>query len=118
MSFEDFLANFTTLEICHLSPESFSGKEDKQTMHNKEKKRWHIAIENNSWRKKVSAGGCKKFIDSFAINPQFHVTVIPAEGKNVGTLIVGLMQKDNRAERVKAGTTLESIGFMVFEVLH
>ncbi len=120
MSFQDFTANFTTMEICHLTPESFSTKSEggaQLTMNKKEKKRWHLVAEYSAWRKNVSAGGCRKFLDTFSSNPQFHVEVtVPEEGKQEGTLIVGLMQKDNREERKRTGAELFETGFMIYEV--
>ena len=117
MEYKDFLANFTTLEICHLPPGQ--GGQGTQTMHGKAKKCWHVVTEYSEWRRNVSAGGCKdkKMINPFHINPQFHVTLtVPEEGKNLCTLFVGLMQKDNRAERKKTGMPLQDIGFMVYQV--
>ena len=98
MSIDDFTKNFNVLEICHLSPESFSHKTTEETqtqsMHGKSKKCWQKVGEYSSWRKNVSAGGCRKYIETFPMNPQFHVEVTETvEGKDTGLVIIGLMQK-------------------------
>ena len=62
MSFNDFIKEFTRLEICMLSPDS-AGDVDR--------KRWEANVQQGSWQKAVSAGGCRNFPDSFYINPQY-----------------------------------------------
>ena len=62
MSFEDFSKEFTRLEVCMLSPDS-AGDVDRKT--------WAMNLHQGSWQKKVSAGGCRNFPDSFALNPQY-----------------------------------------------
>ena len=57
-------------------------------------------------------------VDTFWTNPQYHVHVEDADegdDENLGTLIVGLMQKDRRKMR-KEGAELLTIGFMVYAV--
>ena len=67
MSYDDFKKYFTKVEICMLSPDSAqdSGK-----------KSWAMEINLGSWQKHVSAGGCRNFIDSFALNPQYRSVLI------------------------------------------
>ena len=63
MSYNDFMSNFTRVEICMLSPDS-AGDSDK--------KRWEMEINQGTWQKHVSAGGCRNFPDTFYSNPQYR----------------------------------------------
>lgn len=117
MEYSDFTKHFQILEICHLSPDAFNAADEgsEQSMNGKTKKVWQVVGEPSAWRKNVSAGGCKRYMDTYAMNPQFHVEITECdEGTDTGTLIVGLMQKDNRAERKELGTELYSLGFMIY----
>ena len=58
------------------------------------------------------------FVDTFWTYPQYRVHVEDADDdddENLGTLIVGLMQKDRRKMR-KQGAELLTIGFMIYAV--
>ena len=115
MEYKDLLENFTHLDICHLSPGE--AEVEKQRMLGKTKKCWQVVTKYSEWRKKTSAGGRREKPNPYHINPQFHVTLtVPEEGKSLCTLFVGLMQKDNRAERRKIGIPLHDIGFTIFHV--
>ena len=57
-----------------------------------------------------------QFIQTFAMNPQFHVEVTtPDANEKEGLLVVGLMQRDDRKKRRDTGTDLRSIGYMIYE---
>jgi calpain len=56
--------------------------------------------------------------DSFWTNPQYVVEVTDADeddNENLGTLIVGLMQKERRKKR-KEGVDLLTMGYAVYKV--
>lgn len=59
----------------------------------------------------------KRYSDTFWTNPQFRVGVEDADDDDddMGTLIVGLMQKNRRKMR-REGSQLLTIGFMVYAV--
>ncbi|OON13718.1 calpain large subunit, domain III [Opisthorchis viverrini] len=110
MSYKDFISNFEKLEICHLGPQSLGGAGELPG------RKWEMCIEHGSWIPRVSAGGCRNFLETFWINPQFSVNLVdPDEDDDVneGTMIVGLMQKHRRKLR-KQGEDLLTIGYAIY----
>ena len=66
MSYKDFGKYWDQVEICNLSPDALDADF---------KCKWEVASFEASWRAGESAGGCRNFIDSFASNPQFVITL-------------------------------------------
>lgn len=66
MSYKDFGRYWDQVEICNLSPDSLDDDY---------KVKWEVASFSASWRSEETAGGCRNFIDSFASNPQFIITL-------------------------------------------
>ena len=57
-----------------------------------------------SWISGETAGGCRNYLDSFASNPQFRITVEDPDeddDDNLCTAIVLLMQKGRRWEDLR-----------------
>nr|CDS34356.1 calpain A [Hymenolepis microstoma] len=110
MCYDDFVREFEKVEMCALGPQSL-------TMDDSRKKvAFEMTVEHGSWTPGVNAGGCRNFLDTFWTNPQYKVTVEDADDdddENLGTLIIGLMQKDRRKMR-KEGAEPLTIGFMVY----
>uniref|UniRef100_A0A672G8Z9 Calpain-2 catalytic subunit-like n=1 Tax=Salarias fasciatus TaxID=181472 RepID=A0A672G8Z9_SALFA len=111
MSFSDFLREYSRLEICHLTPDALTGIDIKK---------WAETEFEESWRKGVSAGGCRNYPRTFWTNPQFVVKLSemdddPDEGEDGCTFIVGVMQKNKRRRR-KMGEDMDTIGFAIYEV--
>ncbi|XP_074502608.1 calpain-2 catalytic subunit-like [Sebastes fasciatus] len=110
MSYTDFLRQYSRLEICNLTPDALTGDEFKK---------WAESEFEETWRRGVSAGGCRNFPNSFWMNPQFVIKLEevdddPDDGEEGCTFIVGLMQKNRRAMR-KMGQDMETVGFAIYE---
>uniref|UniRef100_A0A2C9KC99 Calpain-B n=1 Tax=Biomphalaria glabrata TaxID=6526 RepID=A0A2C9KC99_BIOGL len=112
MSFQDFTANFQKLEICNLGPDSL----DEEDLSNK--KKWECFKEHGAWIKRVNAGGCRNYLDTFWTNPQFRMTLTDVDdddNDDMCTAIVAVLQKDRRKKR-KEGLDLLTIGFVIYKL--
>jgi len=107
MSFQDFCANYTKVEVCMLSPDS-AGESDK--------KRWEMQINQGTWQQHVSAGGCRNFPDSFHNNPQYIVKLEDGDDDDDNcTIVIGLIQKGRRKQK-RVGAQNLTIGFSVYKL--
>ncbi|KAM9500189.1 calpain-1 catalytic subunit isoform 1-T2 [Clarias gariepinus] len=108
MSFQDFLREFSRLEICNLTADALEASQVKK---------WSTSLYQGEWRRGSTAGGCRNFPATFWINPQFKITLKNPDvaGHNDCTFLVALMQKDRRKQR-KEGKDMETIGFAIYEV--
>jgi calpain len=112
MTFADFKKYFTQVEMCHLSPDLIV-KDAKQSHKN-----WKIQTFEGEWVKGVSAGGCRNYVDTFWLNPQYVVSLKePDVGDQEGlcTVVVSLMQK-NRRIRKNAEIGFLHMGFAIYKV--
>ncbi|RUS84595.1 hypothetical protein EGW08_007622 [Elysia chlorotica] len=112
MSFQDFTSNFQKLEICNLGPDSL----DEEDLSNK--KKWECHKENGSWIKRVNAGGCRNYLETFWTNPQFRMTLTDPDeddDDNMCTALVAVLQKDRRKKR-KEGLDLLTIGYVIYKL--
>lgn len=66
----------------------------------------------------VSAGGCRNNLETFAMNPQYTITLVDHDEDDEDdkcTLIVALMQKNHRAKR-KMGLDSLTLGFAIYKL--
>ncbi|XP_034407833.1 calpain-2 catalytic subunit-like [Cyclopterus lumpus] len=111
MSYSDFIKQFSTLEICNLTPD---------TLMSDDVGHWNNYQFEGMWRVGSSAGGCRNNQATFSSNPQFVVRLEdvdddPLDGEDGCTFLVGLMQKDGRRQK-RLDRNLEPIGFAIYEV--
>ncbi|XP_053576096.1 calpain-1 catalytic subunit isoform X1 [Bombina bombina] len=112
MSYDDFLREFSRLEICNLTPDSLKARKFRK---------WSTTLYDGSWRKGSTAGGCRNFPATFWVNPQFKIKLEEEDddddyGAERGcTFLLALMQKNRRKER-RFGKDMETIGFAMYEV--
>lgn len=64
MSLDDFVTYYDKLEICHLGPDSAKGTGNANN--------WEGRAEKGAWIRGSSAGGCRNFLNTFAMNPQYR----------------------------------------------
>ncbi|XP_018412023.1 PREDICTED: calpain-2 catalytic subunit isoform X1 [Nanorana parkeri] len=111
MSYNDFLRQFSRVEICNLTPDTLSS--DKY-------KKWSLVKMDGTWRRGSTAGGCRNYPDTFWMNPQYSIKLNeadddPDDGEEGCTFLVGLIQKNRRKAR-KMGEDMHTIGFTIYAV--
>ncbi|XP_070833125.1 calpain-2 catalytic subunit-like [Chaetodon trifascialis] len=111
MSYSDFIKQFSSLEICNLTPDAIMSDEVGH---------WNYSQFEGMWRVGSTAGGCRNHASTFSSNPQFMVRLEdvdddPLDGQDGCTILVGLMQKDRRRQK-RFNRSLETIGFAIYEV--
>lgn len=69
----------------------------------------HLTLFIGSWLAGETAGGCRNYLDTFAMNPQFRFTLVDVDeddDEDLCTVIISLMQKGRRALRDEGLDTL------------
>ncbi|KAI3363081.1 hypothetical protein L3Q82_011740 [Scortum barcoo] len=101
-------------QICNLTPDALTVDDFKK---------WAESEFEDTWRRDVSAGGCRNYPNTFWMNPQFVIKLDeendnPDDGDKGCTLIVGLMQKNRRRMRKNGGDggNMETISFAISEL--
>ncbi|KAF7706639.1 calpain-1 catalytic subunit [Silurus meridionalis] len=108
MSFQEFLREFSRLEICNLTADALEVNQVKK---------WSTSHYQGEWRRGSTAGGCRNYPATYWLNPQFKINLKHPDtaGQDKCTFLVALMQKDRRKQR-KEGKDMETIGFAIYEV--
>uniref|UniRef100_UPI003AAA9664 calpain-1 catalytic subunit b n=1 Tax=Centroberyx gerrardi TaxID=166262 RepID=UPI003AAA9664 len=111
MSFQEFLRQFSRLEICNLTADALC--QDSQSF-------WNTVKFDGTWRRGSTAGGCRNHPNTFWINPQYKIVLLeedddPEDEDAACSFLVALMQKDRRRFR-RQGQDMHTIGFAVYEV--
>lgn len=115
MSERDFLREFHFLEICNLGPDAL----DQDMLTDGSKKKWEVSIFEGSWVRGATAGGCRNYLDTFWVNPQYFITLEDPDDDDEEqncTLIVALMQKNRRAARTLGAGLFLTIGFALYKI--
>lgn len=99
MAFVDFIINFTHLECVHLDSDT---SRDEPSLCDKNR-RWLMRLYQGSWKRGLSAGGCRNNPDTFHINPQLQLTLNERED-----VIISLNQHSVMEPKV--------IGFTVYSL--
>ncbi|CAL1547881.1 unnamed protein product [Lymnaea stagnalis] len=102
MSFEDFMAYFTCVDICHFVNTNFFSL----------KKTWHEAILFSEWKISGRNGGNKVESNNFLSNPQYVFDVTAPED----TIMISLEQRDVTLARVSLADKKNTIGFYIMKV--
>lgn len=115
MSERDFMKNFHFLEICNLGPDALT----EEMLSDTSTKKWEVAVYEGSWVAGATAGGCRNYLDTFWVNPQYFITLEDPDeddDDNECTMIVALMQKNRRSMRTLGGGLFLTIGFAIYKV--
>lgn len=120
MSFDDFYANFDTVQFCHLSPDSYS--EEILKLERDDRISWKLIAYHDEWVSGKSAGGCGNNNSMlYWTNPQFLIKLAQADAYDKKcTIIVSLMQKYTREKRLQTyGQPAEEfMQFRLFKVIN
>jgi calpain len=118
ISFDDYMANFDTLEICNLGPEVMDEIQDMVGARPKTAGEWKTDTHHTAWVTGRSAGGCRNYLDTFPTNPQVSFSLKdadPYDDDNLCSCILSVVQKYRRQLRHK-GLDMLAIGFAIYQV--
>jgi len=111
MSFDDFAKQFSHLDLVHIGPDDWMSE---PALHSK--KPWRAVLARRRWRSGYNAGGGPSYIETTAMNPQFHIQ-IPRSGAAKCHVVVSVTQQyETNVSNNKKKRTLHHIGFAVYEV--
>uniref|UniRef100_A0A670ZC69 Calpain 8 n=1 Tax=Pseudonaja textilis TaxID=8673 RepID=A0A670ZC69_PSETE len=113
MSFSDFKKQFTDLEICNLSPDPLICNQAHK---------WNMKLFHGTWQSGSTAGGSPDYPATYWTNPQFKIKLEePDDDQEANacepccTMIVGLMQKNRRRQKMKGEDWLK-IGYCIYQL--
>merc|ERR1739847_92726 len=80
---------------------------------------WNTGYVDGSWKRGETAGGCRNYLETFAMNPQYLTIVedTDEDDDELCTMIIGIMQKGSRrrkAENDEDGAL--TIGFSIYHI--
>ncbi|KAK6628177.1 hypothetical protein RUM43_001989 [Polyplax serrata] len=110
MSFDDFVRHFTHLDLIHVSPDDWMNEPALQT-----KQPWRAVLARRRWRSGYNAGGSPVYVETTAVNPQFHIQ-IPRSSGNKCHVVVSVTQHYETNSDTKKRKPPYAIGFAVYEV--
>ncbi|KAG1714487.1 Calpain [Nymphon striatum] len=116
MSFEDFVNNFTNLDLVHIGPDDWMSE---NMLHSK--KPWRAVMARRRWRSGFNAGGSLSHKDTSSMNPQFRIH-IPRQVSPKCHVVISLTQKYEphikhlHSSHKPQPNSLQPIGFAIYEV--
>ncbi|KAG8123311.1 hypothetical protein E2320_018783 [Naja naja] len=113
MSFSDFKKQFTNVEICNLSPDPLICNQAHK---------WNMKLFHGTWQSGSTAGGSPDYPATYWTNPQFKIKLEEPDDDQEASacepccmMIVGLMQKNRRRQKIKAEDWLK-IGYCIYQM--
>uniref|UniRef100_A0A8C6Y9D2 Calpain 8 n=1 Tax=Naja naja TaxID=35670 RepID=A0A8C6Y9D2_NAJNA len=113
MSFSDFKKQFTNVEICNLSPDPLICNQAHK---------WNMKLFHGTWQSGSTAGGSPDYPATYWTNPQFKIKLEEPDDDQEASacepccmMIVGLMQKNRRRQKIKAEDWLK-IGYCIYQL--
>ncbi|KAG1674067.1 Calpain-C [Nymphon striatum] len=100
MPYNEFVKTFSKIEVVHLDSET--SRDEPSLRH---KTSWNMKLQQGSWQRGVTAGGCRNHTDTFHINPQYQL-ILP----DIAEIIVSVNQHSVLEPKV--------IGFSCYPVSH
>lgn len=98
MLFSDFQRLFPRIEMVHLDTET-----SRAELSLSEKQKWQMKMHQGGWKRGVSAGGCRNYVNFFHTNPQVQIMLNEPD-----TVIISLNQHSIMEPKV--------IGFSVYKM--
>uniref|UniRef100_A0A914YAS3 Calpain catalytic domain-containing protein n=1 Tax=Panagrolaimus superbus TaxID=310955 RepID=A0A914YAS3_9BILA len=118
MPFDDFTKYFETLEICHIDPNIMKNVYHHNHPPSESHDTWSVQTFHGVWRRRVTAGGSLKYLQTYLLNPQYLISLDDSQHEdedNSCTLIIGVLQKYRR-ELKHEGVQNLSINFALYEI--
>ncbi|KAK3608208.1 hypothetical protein CHS0354_039225 [Potamilus streckersoni] len=111
IEFEDFVANFNEIQLCHLQPDALH----QELANNKLKQNWSVTVVHDAWIRGLTAGGCGNppYQSLYWKNPQIRFEVKdPDENNKRGkcTVIISLTEKES------GNKSQIAIGFDIYQI--
>ncbi|EEB14001.1 Calpain A, putative [Pediculus humanus corporis] len=111
MSFEDFVKNFTHLDLVHVSPDDWMNEPALQA-----KQPWRAVLARRRWRSGYNAGGSPIYIETTAVNPQFRIQIPRSSGNKCHVVVSVTQHYETYSIDNKKRKPPFAIGFAVYEV--
>jgi calpain, invertebrate len=110
MTYLDFRKYFDTLEVCSVIQNYILCDEEEKS------ETWYSKEAHGEWIANKNSGGCRNYISTFHLNPQYIFTLKKADNDTDGkcSILVALLQKNRRRYELKH----LAIGFVIYDISH
>ncbi|KAL3876235.1 hypothetical protein ACJMK2_034105 [Sinanodonta woodiana] len=110
ISFEDFVANFNEIQLCHLQPDALH----QELANNKLKQNWSVTVVHDAWIRGLTAGGCGNPPNQslYWKNPQIRFEIKDPDNnkRSKYTAIISLTEKES------GNKSQTAIGFDIYQI--